>query len=146
MELREQSEQILTRVQCPYLPAATKLGQGNIFTGVCLSTGGGVCFSACWDIPPGPDPPNHPPGSKLQHTVNERPVRILLECILVYYCPGSSCTFNHQICILLLFLSQISQIFFSTHICHTVFWPCFTQYTYLSHTTKGISFSNLQNV
>ena len=30
--------------------------------------------------PPGPDPP---PGSRLQHTVNERPVRILLECILV---------------------------------------------------------------
>ena len=25
----------------------------------------------------------HPPGSRLQHTVNERPVRILLECILV---------------------------------------------------------------
>ena len=24
------------------LPAATKLGQGNIFTGVCLSTGGGL--------------------------------------------------------------------------------------------------------
>ena len=29
-------------------------GQGNVFTGVCLSTGGeGVCLSACWDaIPP----------------------------------------------------------------------------------------------
>ena len=26
---------------------------------------------------------NPPPGRKLQHTVNERPVRILLECILV---------------------------------------------------------------
>ena len=25
-----------------------------------------------------------PPGSRLQHTVNERPVRILLECILVF--------------------------------------------------------------
>ena len=41
------------------------------------------------DTPPeqtplGPDPP--PPGSRLQHTVNERPVRILLECILVFYC------------------------------------------------------------
>ena len=37
--------------------------------------------------PPGPDPPRDqtppPPGSTLQHTVNERPVRILLECILV---------------------------------------------------------------
>ena len=34
------------------------------------------------DTPPGPGTP-HPPGSRLQHTVNERPVRILLECILV---------------------------------------------------------------
>ena len=31
--------------------------------------------------PPGPGRP--PPGSRLQHTVYERPVRILLECILV---------------------------------------------------------------
>ena len=46
------------------LPAATKLGQGNIFTGVCLSTGG-VCLSACWDIPPGSrHPPDQtPPGA-----------------------------------------------------------------------------------
>ena len=93
-------------------------GQGNIFTGVCLSTGGGegVCLSACWDAipprmegtppgwrnppdgepprmenPPGWRPPpdgeppqwRTPPGSRLQHTVYERPVRILLECILV---------------------------------------------------------------
>ena len=35
------------------LPAATKLGQGNVFTSVCLSTGGeGVCLSACWNTPP----------------------------------------------------------------------------------------------
>ena len=37
--------------------------------------------------PPGADPPRSrhpsPPGSRLQHTVNEWPVRILLECILV---------------------------------------------------------------
>ena len=75
--------------------------------------GGGVCFSACWDTsPPEPDPPGedtppgsrpppnyfffkfifciillfflHPPGSRLRHTVNERPVHILLECILVF--------------------------------------------------------------
>ena len=26
-----------------------------------------------------------PPGSRLRHTVNERPVRILLECILVFF-------------------------------------------------------------
>ena len=122
-------------------------GQANVFTGVCLSTGGGegVCLSACWDAipppesgrappppgtrqtpsplgpgrpppgtrqtppwdqadPPGPGrppwdqadtPPDQadtpppwdqadtPPESRLQHTVYERPVRILLECILV---------------------------------------------------------------
>ena len=75
---------------------------------VILSTAsGGVCLSACWDTPPqgaGPLPPGadtppeqtpprsrppspgsrHPPRSRLQHTVNERPVRILLECILVF--------------------------------------------------------------
>ena len=140
-----------------FLPAATKLGQGNIFTsvcqefcprggGVCLSAkvifsqacvknsvhgGGGVCLSAkvifsqvgvknsvhrgglpqCMlgyptprtrhthphppdqahhpprtrhTSPPGPGTP--PPGRRLQHTVNERPVRILLECILVHLC------------------------------------------------------------
>ena len=33
------------------------------------------------DTPPEQTPP--PPGSRLQHTVYERPVRILLECILV---------------------------------------------------------------
>ena len=32
-------------------------------------------------VPPGADTP--PPGTRLQHTVYERPVRILLECILV---------------------------------------------------------------
>ena len=38
------------------LPFATKLRQGNIFTGVCQSfcSQGGVCLSACWDT--------HPPG------------------------------------------------------------------------------------
>ena len=67
-------------------------GQGNVFTGVCLSTGGGICLSACWDAipPPGtrqtpPGPGRPPPGSRLQHTVYKRPVRILLECILVYF-------------------------------------------------------------
>ena len=60
------------------LLAATKLGQGYIFTSVCLSTGGrGVCLSACWDThPPTPqeqtnlkqthphsDTPRHPPGA-----------------------------------------------------------------------------------
>ena len=106
-------------------------GQGNVFTGVCLSTGGRVSASVHAGMPcppgtretPGPgrpprdqgdpsrdqgDPPGPgrhphtpppwdqgdtphsrdqadtpPPGSRLQHTVYERPVRILLECILV---------------------------------------------------------------
>ena len=77
------------------LPAATKLGQGNIFTSVCLSTGGGL--SACWDTtplgadplreqtppleqtppweqtPPGADPPRsrHAPGSR--HPLEQNP-------------------------------------------------------------------------
>ena len=90
---------------------------------VILSTGGGVCLSACWDTthqagtplleqtPPRADTPTpreqtplgrHPPtadtppeadcpGSRLRHTVNEWPVPILLECILVtlnYYMSG----------------------------------------------------------
>ena len=33
--------------------------------------------------PPGADTPPPSPGSRLQHTVNERPLRILLQCILV---------------------------------------------------------------
>ena len=76
-----------------------------MFLQVCVCPQGeGVCLSACWDArtppptrqtPPRPGrhppdqadtPPNQadtPPGSRLQHTVYERPVRILLECILV---------------------------------------------------------------
>ena len=49
------------------LPAATKLGQGNVFTSVCLSTGGrGVSASVHAGIPPKdqtpPGPGTHPPG------------------------------------------------------------------------------------
>ena len=46
-------------------------GQGNFFTGVCLSTGGGegVCLSACWDAIPTPTgwrtpPMENPPGGR----------------------------------------------------------------------------------
>ena len=60
-----------------FLPAATKLGQGNIFTGVRLSTGGRGSASVHAGIyPPGPDPlaahrpweqtppwSRHPPGA-----------------------------------------------------------------------------------
>ena len=127
------------KIAVSLLPAATKLGQGNVFTGVCDSVHGRdlpQCMLGCqpppdqadppepgrppWDQadPPGPETPpqtgqatpldkadtpipgrpprdQRPPrtrqtpplGSRRQHTVNERPVRILLECILVY------CTF-----------------------------------------------------
>ena len=49
------------------LPAATKLGQGNVFTSVCLSTGrgGGVSASVHAGIPPWSRPPrtrHTPPG------------------------------------------------------------------------------------
>ena len=79
-----------------------------LFVSVILSTGGG-CLPQCmhpWEqtppqeqTPPGADTPSeqtppppgsrHPPESRLQHTVNERPVRILLECILVNYNKGA---------------------------------------------------------
>ena len=75
---------------------------------VCPQEGGeGVCLSACWDArtprdwadtppglgrqhPPGPGRlprtrQTPPRGSRLQHTVYEQPVRILLECILVIF-------------------------------------------------------------
>ena len=127
-----------------FLPAATKLGQGNVFTGVCDCVHRGVgclpqCMLGCqnppreqtphppWEqTPPGADTPpdqapqtrhpprpgipptrhtifwtrcppdqaHHPPPPQTsaqppaseadyQHMVNEWPVRILLECILV---------------------------------------------------------------
>ena len=50
------------------LPAATKLGQGNIFTSVCQefcpqgAGEEGVCLSACWDTPPPRDQAHPPPG------------------------------------------------------------------------------------
>ena len=50
-----------------YLPAATKLGQGNVFTGICDSVhrGGGLpqCMLGYPPGLPGPDPPRpDPPG------------------------------------------------------------------------------------
>ena len=81
--------------------------QGFVFTPVCLSTGGVVCLSACWDTTPWEQAPPreqappqsrhtlpeqappweqaHPPRSR--HSPSRRlllwTVRILLECILV---------------------------------------------------------------
>ena len=100
-----------------WLPAATKLGQGNVFyRRVSVHRGGVLPQCMLGYHPPGADPPGpgtppppgtrpppgpgrplpppgpgrhppgpgrHPPGSRLQNTVYERPVRILLECILV---------------------------------------------------------------
>ena len=43
--------------------------------------------------PPGPGR-HPPPGSRRQHTVNERPVRILLECILVHFTVNVFSTFS----------------------------------------------------
>ena len=64
-----------------------------LLVSVILFTGGGVCPSACLGTTTTPPPPpwetahlpgkQTPPGSRLRHTVTERPVRILLECILV---------------------------------------------------------------
>ena len=120
---------VLINFVCKHLlPVATKLGQGNVFTGVCDSVHRGAgCLPQCMlgyhpppreqtpspgaDTPQSRHPPlesrlhpppgadtttpspqdqtpksRHPPplGSRCQHTVNERPVRILLECILVF--------------------------------------------------------------
>ena len=79
-------------------------GQGYVFTRVCDSVNKGGSASVHAGIPPPPEkltppesrhppwevdtPPGSrsPPGSRLRHTVNERPVRILLECILVVLC------------------------------------------------------------
>ena len=82
-----------------FLPSATKLGQGNIFSSVCqefCSQGGST--------PPGQVPPwagtsRHPwagtPPGQVPPMVNERAVRILLECILVRMCGGCSICYSH---------------------------------------------------
>ena len=104
-----------------FLPAATKLGQGNILTGVCLSTGGGSASVHAGIYPPclpqcmlGYTPP--PPGSRLQHTVNERPVRILLECILVFFFLRQMiCTMSYIFLTIAQFkpFSEFKQMYFS---------------------------------
>ena len=66
------------RVVPHFLPIATKLLEGNVFTPVCQSFcsqgGWGVCLSVCWDsrppTPPGTDPPgaDSPPGADTPST------------------------------------------------------------------------------
>ena len=85
-----------------YLPPATKLWLGNVFTPVCQSfrsqgwclplEGLGVWPPLGQTNPPGQAPPGrYPPGqrpplpSACWDTVNKRAVRIPLECILVIY-------------------------------------------------------------
>ena len=107
----QQLIQLKLRASFAFLPAATKLRQSNIFGSVCqeFCSQGGGCLPHCMlgYTPPGPkaDTPGakgrHPPGPKADtlplqtatardqrqtppwDTVNERAVRILLECILV---------------------------------------------------------------
>ena len=62
----EQESWVRTFVKS-FLTAATKLGQGNIFTGVCLSTGGGGGLPQCMlgYTSPGPDPPDQTPPEQI---------------------------------------------------------------------------------
>ena len=96
------------------------LGQGNIFTPVCHSVHGGSASVHAWmppprtrhppiadtpweQIPPSRHPPLPPLGadtppkeSMLGDMVNERAVRILLECNLVYKIFKNELNFNRQ--------------------------------------------------
>ena len=59
---------LAANISCHYRPQRS-CGQGNVFTGVCLSTGGGVCLSAAgMPYPPGPGRPppgpGRPPGTR----------------------------------------------------------------------------------
>ena len=85
-------------LQIPLLPPAKEVCKGYVFTGVCLSTGGGVCSIACWDTHPlaGTPPCRYTPcrytpsrytprRSACWDTVNKRAVRIPLECILGHW-------------------------------------------------------------
>ena len=70
------SERLLTVCRSPWIFATRKrsLGQGNVFTPVCLFTGkglyrGGFCIQEIMQTAP---------GMILRDTVNERAVRILL--------------------------------------------------------------------
>ena len=93
-----EDENIFVELRTEYLPTATKFGQDNIFTPVCHSVHRGGLWQGepplQGDPPPGREAPSQhgdPAGKEtplvgrppIRHTVNERPVGILLECILV---------------------------------------------------------------
>ena len=72
-----QCEPLHTILYNPILPAATKLGQGNIFRSACqeFCPRGGVCLSACWNTPPleqTPLPPPPPPPGKRTAAYGQR--------------------------------------------------------------------------
>ena len=77
----------VSRVQLNFYRPQRSCSQGNIFAPVCHSVhrGWGGLPQYMLGYPPRKHTPGKyiPPGSRLQYTVNERPVRILLECILV---------------------------------------------------------------
>ena len=70
-----------------FLPPANIVCEGYVFTCLCHSVhGGGLVSPLEADTPPGADTPQeqvHTP-PRPGDTGNKRPVRILLECILVY--------------------------------------------------------------
>ena len=80
-------------------PGGCLLLRGCLLWGVSalggVSAPGGVCSRGCVSAPGGcllqGGVRQTPPGSRAQHTVNERPVRILLECVLVV--PWLQCLF-----------------------------------------------------
>ena len=81
------SEQNISYVLYTYRPQ-TKFGRGNIFTGVCLSTGGCVASTPPPPQSRHPPPKQTPPGQTPHtHTQKRRPLKrvvcILLECFLV---------------------------------------------------------------
>ena len=71
-----------------FLPPADEVCEGYVFTGVCLSKGGGLhpgrSLYKGGGLHPGGWADPSPPHRILRDTVSEQAVRILLECTLVY--------------------------------------------------------------
>ena len=67
-----------------YLPSATKLRQGNVFTPVCHSVQGG-CLPQCMLGYTPPSQEAYPPKAHTPRRPLQRTVSILLECFLVLH-------------------------------------------------------------